>query len=125
LAFVIGDPSLSCILTVVTAPVRLSFFCVPYPTTTTSSKPASSISSNTSIELASPTSTSCDRKPIELKVNISPFSAEILNVPSSDVAVAAVVPFTDTLTPVRGFPSSSLTVPDISCCSSSDNPCNL
>ena len=32
------SPNISSIFTLLTAPVRLAFFCTPYPTTTTSSK---------------------------------------------------------------------------------------
>ena len=98
-------------------PVKLSFFTLAYPVTTTSSK--SSVSGNILIEISLPKSltlfksTSCDFIPTKEKINtiVSRLGNSILNFPSISVTTPTAVPFKSTVTPGRVSPRSSTTFP--------------
>src|SRR5699024_6916179 len=97
--------------TVDTDPVKFDLLCVPYPTTTTSSKEVSSASSSTSKELPV-TSISWVLNPILENRNVFPISTAIENFPSSSVIVLFAVPTTVTVTPSKD-PAGPETVPVI------------
>ena len=97
--------------------MKLSFFTLAYPVTTTSSK--SSVSGNILIEISLPKSltlfksTSCDFIPTKEKINtiVSRLGNSILNFPSISVTTPTAVPFKSTVTPGRVSPRSSTTFP--------------
>ena len=94
-------------------PVKLSFFTLAYPVTTTSSK--SSVSGNILIEISFIlfTSSSCDFIPTKekIKIIVSRLGNSILNFPSISVTTPTAVPFKRTVTPGRVTPLSSTTFP--------------
>src|SRR5690606_2732669 len=95
--------------TVDTAPVIFDRFCVPYPTTTTSSTAVASdcISTLREEEL---TVSSVVVYPTLLNRKVDPTGADIVKRPSASVCVVTVDPIRDTVTPGNG-PFASDTVP--------------
>ena len=113
------SPSTSLIFTCETEPVRFSFFCVPKPTTTTSSRV---LLSSLRVMLSGVPfhTTSCEVKPMNDTTRRLPFFTPLMTKsPSIPVTVPLVVPFTTTETPMSVSPLVSLTTPlhaEVCCC---------
>lgn len=98
----------------VTAPVRFTFFCVPYPTTTSSFSPFAEVVSTTSTRACAPTAISCVLYPTKRNTSTAPVSGTlIVYSPLGLVTVPLVVPFRAMLTPGRPVPVPSVTLPEI------------
>ena len=112
-AFWTGRDSNASALTMPTDPVRFTFFCVPNPTTTTSSSFCVS-SSSVIFRIVCPVNlTSCVTNPMYDICMISPFfRLSNVNCPFISVMMPFVVPFTTTEAPATG-PKLSSTIPVI------------
>ncbi len=106
-------------VTRVSAPVTSLFFTVPYPTTTTSSRPMVSSSSRMLKTLCVPMMTSWGFIPTKEKSRTLARSGTVrVKFPDASVTVPTVVPFTTTVAPGIAIPFLSLTFPRMvrSCC---------
>src|SRR5690606_2738823 len=110
-----GWACISLTLTTATEPVRSAFLWVPYPTTTTSSNEEMSSIRTTSITVLLPATMRWDSNPMKENTKVDPSGTDKLYLPSILVAVPVVVPSTDTVTPGKGSPFWSVTVPVITC----------
>ena len=101
--------------TVDTAPVKFAFFCVPYPTTTTSSSSFSLDFSTTFI--TGRTGSSSVFIPMYEKTNAEAFAGTFkVKTPLTSVAIPTLVPFAKTEAPITGSPFSFFTLPDTRVC---------
>src|SRR5690606_10884369 len=109
--FAISSPD-----TEATEPVRLTFLVVPNPTTTTSSRLATTAVmtiSNVRPDMVA----SALPYPINENTSVASAGERRANVPSGSVtAMACPTPFWLTVTPASALPSRSRTVPDTSTC---------
>src|SRR5690606_20124761 len=97
-----GAFSISSTSTVAIALVTSERFCVPYPTTTTSSKDSILTLICTLTVLLSPSRISWDMYPTLENTKTSPFFALILYIPSASVKVPPMTPFRCTLIEGKG-----------------------
>ena len=109
LMLIVGARRISSSETVEMAPVRLDLFWVPYPTTTVSSRKATSSLMVTSIRALSPTLMFCVSIPRYENRRMSVLPARRDQRPSTSVTVPVFVPFINTETPGNGLPSASFT----------------
>src|SRR5690606_8686499 len=98
--------------TAVMAPVKFTFFWVPYPTITTSSKAATSSLRVILMTLCVPTSTVWETYPIKENTDEAPSETAMLYFPDKSVAVPMPEPGMETVTPGMGSPFWSTTVPE-------------